>query len=283
MSGSQQKPFPCPNCQTPVDGNYCSQCGQPARLHDGSFWSMILHFFAHYLHYESKFLQTLKTLVFRPGRASIDFREKKRARHVEPMSLYIFVVITYFIISGLLTSLYHKLDIGAYSQAAIEQERAETEQSKIEAGESGFFRRVLGAKAYERFDRFRNADRTAIEEKLNPMGPKIFFFMVPLFALLMSIFYLFKKDYTFIEHTVFSIHVHTFWFILELCIELLGAFEPGFLDYIGLAVLAIYTIIAQVRFYRTNWVYASIAFGISFCVYMFCFIVILILIILLFL
>ena len=284
MPKSNHPSFPCPNCNTVVEKNYCPQCGQPAHLHDGSFWSMIMHFFAHYLHYESKFLQTLKMVMFKPGRATMDFKEKKRARHVEPMSLYIFVVITYFIVNGLLTNLYSTLGIGEYSATVIAEEQAQmAEARRAENKERNtVLKGLLGQKGFEKFQKFRNTDSIQIDKKLNPMGPKIFFFMVPVFALLLSLFYYFRKNYTFVEHTVFSIHVHTFFFIVQLIDDILGFIRIPFIDFLILILLAIYTIIAQRRFYKANLKYSTAVFVVSFCVYMVIFIILLVTIVLLF-
>ena len=81
----------CPNCGHIADLNYCPQCGQATHLHKDTFWGMVVHFVGHYFHYDSKFWQTLKDLVKHPGKLTVAYWEKKRARYLPPISLYIFV------------------------------------------------------------------------------------------------------------------------------------------------------------------------------------------------
>lgn len=247
---------------------------------------MILHFFAHYLHYESKFLQTLKALVFRPGRASIDFKEKKRARHVEPMSLYIFVVISFFILSNVLHDVYTTAGVGSFSPEVIAKEKVEYAKEEAEqarrrairdsSGTSGL-KNFLGTKGYENYKKiqdFADNDEEVIDEKMAPLAPKIFFFMVPVLALLMSAFFAFKKGYTFVEHTVFAIHIHTFWFITQICEAIIEVIPIPFLTAVNLTIFLIYWTVAQVRFYQTKWLYASLVSIMSFGLYLLVFVTI---------
>lgn len=246
----------------------------------------MVHFFAHYLHYESKFLQTLKTVVFRPGRASIDFKEKKRARHVEPMSLYIFVVISFFILSNVLHDVYTMAGVGTYSpeviakeEAVYEQQQAEREKRRAirDTSKTTTLKDFLGAKGYENYKKiqdFADNDEEVIDQKMAPVAPKIFFFMVPVLALLMSIFFAFKKGYTFVEHTVFAIHIHTFWFITQICESVIDIIPIPLLGEINLGIFLIYWTIAQVRFYKARWLYASLVSVMSFGLYLLVFVTI---------
>jgi len=102
MSHHSSKPKICPNCGYPAVENYCAQCGQETHLHKDTFGALIVHFAGHYLHYDSKFWQTLRALWFSPGMLTTAYWEEKRMRYIPPISLYIFVSFVFFFTSSLM-------------------------------------------------------------------------------------------------------------------------------------------------------------------------------------
>lgn len=66
--------------------------------------------------------------------------------------------------------------------------------------------------------------------------PKIMFVLLPLFALYVSWFYS-KKKYYYVNHAIFSVHVHCFAFLLLLFLLLLNWLIPG--DKTGLILTAL--------------------------------------------
>lgn len=98
MSGKYRKDHNCLNCGFHVEEHYCSRCGQPNLELKENFWEFISHSIAHYFHFDNKFFQTLKPLITKPGTVTLDYLAGKRARYINPVSMYIFVSIVYFII-----------------------------------------------------------------------------------------------------------------------------------------------------------------------------------------
>jgi len=98
MSGKYRKDHNCLNCGFHVEEHYCSQCGQPNLELDENFWEFITHSIAHYFHFDNKFFQTLVPLLTKPGKVTLDYLAGKRARYINPVSMYIFVSIVYFIV-----------------------------------------------------------------------------------------------------------------------------------------------------------------------------------------
>ena len=97
-TGKYRKDHNCLNCGFHVDKHYCSDCGQPNIELKESFWAFIGHSIAHYFHFDSKFFQTLSPLLTRPGQVTLDYIAGRRARYINPVNLYIFVSIVYFLI-----------------------------------------------------------------------------------------------------------------------------------------------------------------------------------------
>lgn len=97
-TGKYRKDHNCLNCGFHVDKHYCSSCGQPNIELKESFWAFIGHSIAHYFHFDSKFFQTMSPLLTKPGMVTQDYIAGKRARYINPVNLYIFVSIVYFIV-----------------------------------------------------------------------------------------------------------------------------------------------------------------------------------------
>lgn len=78
-----------------------------------------------------------------------------------------------------------------------------------------------------------------------------FFLLLPVFALLLKGFY-FRKKMNYIKHLIFSVHIHSFLFIIMIIIVGLSlAFKnlPGFIILLLIIYLAVYTVLALKRFY----------------------------------
>ena len=88
----------CLNCGEPVQGKFCSNCGQEVHQHKYNFWGMVKHFVFDLLHFEGKFFLTLKLLLLKPGRPAIDYVSGKKASYFDPVKMYLFIsAFTFFI------------------------------------------------------------------------------------------------------------------------------------------------------------------------------------------
>ena len=92
----------CKNCGTEFNGNFCSNCGQPAKLKriDAHY---IKHEIEHVLHYDKGILFTVKELLLRPGKNVREFFTENRNRLVKPI---IFIIVTSLIYS-LISHFFH--------------------------------------------------------------------------------------------------------------------------------------------------------------------------------
>ncbi len=87
----------CLNCDAPLDGRFCRECGQPAHLHR-SLGHVAEEFVHGLLHVDTKAWRTLPMLAFRPGRLTREYVHGKRARYIAPFALFLFTVfIMYFV------------------------------------------------------------------------------------------------------------------------------------------------------------------------------------------
>lgn len=134
----------CLNCEAPVTGNYCNNCGQPLHIHRsiGAFWHDILH---GVLHFEGKFWRTLPLLAWKPGDLTRRYIHGQRARFISPMALFLFSVFMMFAVFSFLGGPFsggsavetdEDVNMGVVMQTAdIERQIAEKE-AKLEAGDT---------------------------------------------------------------------------------------------------------------------------------------------------
>lgn len=242
----------CPNCGSPAGKNYCPQCGQATHLHDETVAGMVAHFIGHYFHYESKFWQTIKTLWLNPGALTVAYRNKQRARYVPPMSLYIFVVVSYFVISSLVSHVYEYFHIGETGPGPTEQVAVREHKS------NGPLVRTFGKRLDERIDYMEHHEEEFTNKVLKIL-PKVFFFMVPVFAAILALFFIGRKDLFFIDHVIFSFHLHTMLFFVLLLADLsITDNMTTIVLILGLAALAVYCIRAMMVAYHISWFRATV-------------------------
>lgn len=98
MSSSPNQPVVCKNCGNLYAGKYCNVCGEKQVTdHDKS----ILHFFEgafHFItHFEGTFFNTLKAVLRKPGRLSLDYCNGIRKKYFSPLPFFMLLVVLYLI------------------------------------------------------------------------------------------------------------------------------------------------------------------------------------------
>ena len=238
----------CPNCGHPAPEKYCAECGQATQLHADTFWGMLKHFVAHYFNYDSKFWITLQTLMSRPGQLTIAYREKKRQRFIPPISLYLFVSISFFLLLSL-----SRQYLPTSAQDSIIQTEQGVEQSPEEIAKD-----ISNSGAMEGFivkgvAKIQKSPE-AFMERVMQSFPKMFFFMIPVLALMFNLRFKKRQDMRFGDHAVFALHMHSFIFIISL-LTLINPFSSlsDILRNLVLLSGLLYFIIAIKRVYTLSW------------------------------
>lgn len=105
--------------------------------------------------------------------------------------------------------------------------------------------------------------------------PRLFFVFLPIFAGILQLIYVRKKGSSYVRHFVFSLHFHSFTFILALAFlgvsELLaragfGVVNP-FIAAACIGLLLLYLLVAVRRVYGSSWGRALLSTAILVCVY----------------
>lgn len=110
-------------------------------------------------------------------------------------------------------------------------------------------------------------------EAMLSLLPLVLFFMMPVFALLLKIFYLFSKR-LYMEHFIVALHSHSFLFFAVLISLLLNALStitslPGWVSelllrlyWISLIWIPIYLLLMQRRVYAQGWILTFIKYNV---------------------
>ncbi len=94
----------CLNCGTELKGPFCYYCGQPDRNFMRFFPALLRDLMEDLLDLDSRFMRTIKPLMFKPGRLTRDYMDGRRFRYAPPMRLYIFSSIVFFLLAAFLSS-----------------------------------------------------------------------------------------------------------------------------------------------------------------------------------
>lgn len=270
MSQTHDHAYVCPNCGRNAPDNFCSNCGQPTHLHSDTFWGLISHFIGHYFHYDSKFLATIKALVFNPGLLSKAYWAKLRMRYIPPISLYIFVSAVYF----LLAITMHKgtfAEVKGQHQIAFGSSAHDTTRHVSNTRDSGLWMKAeddrTGLVSFidrkmDKLDEQHEGNASAyLAETINHSVPKVFFFLIPLMAGFLHLFFLRRKQMLFADHAIFSLHFHSFTFLL-FWLEFLPVPAGWHITSLFYVVVLVYLTVSLHNAYEIKWPRAII-YGIS--------------------
>jgi hypothetical protein len=94
----------CPNCGTQVgEQNFCPECGQENHDLNIPFGHLILEVLENTLHLDTKLWHSLKAVFTKPGLITKEFVEGKRARHIPPFRMYVFIAVVFFFVVTVFT------------------------------------------------------------------------------------------------------------------------------------------------------------------------------------
>lgn len=88
---------PCLNCGTPMQGEFCHQCGQPKKGMIRHLPGLIADFFDSAFNLDTRTMRTLGPLLTRPGFLSTEYFAGRRTRYVTPLRLYLFMSVIAFL------------------------------------------------------------------------------------------------------------------------------------------------------------------------------------------
>ncbi len=96
----------CANCEAPLVGPYCSQCGQRAADRVIPLHEMTQEWMEDLFEFDVRIFRTLPTFFFKPGRLTKEYVQGRRVRYVRPLRLYLvasFILFTVLAFSDVAT------------------------------------------------------------------------------------------------------------------------------------------------------------------------------------
>lgn len=270
----------CPNCGNERSSGFCAQCGQNDRDCIRSLPSLVSEIARETFELDSRTFRTLKLLIVRPGELSAEFSRNRRASYSSPVRLYLFFSLLFFFVLSVTTPTVKNgeedpvvrihteeaksVDFTALNAALSPQRREKVDEilSRDILPGSQPIAYLLARWADHRQEALTDVERFYLSqgvdwlhnpwlagERLENNLPISMFFMLPVFALLLALFYR-KKRRFYVEHFVFSIHVHVAAFAaFTVMVFVPDAMIGGILDQILLLALAVYNVVALQRYY----------------------------------
>lgn len=87
----------CPNCSTPVTGQYCSNCGQIQKDIRRFFLALVNEALDDVFSLNSRMWKTLVAILFKPGFLTNEYLRGRRVSYVQPIRLYFITSIAFFL------------------------------------------------------------------------------------------------------------------------------------------------------------------------------------------
>jgi len=239
----------CPNCYSPVNGQYCSRCGQKQAGINRFFLRLVNEVLEDIFSTDSRAWRTLSALLLRPGFLSLEYFNGRRARYVQPIRLYFISSVLFFVVLTLV-DFFDLTDLATANEPNtkpnIEQSAAVNSATSISELEKNSKQtsivdepaptkkptdiddiefslpflpeekqvklKTLYKKQLSKAKALVEADSGAFIPALLELSPPIIFCLLPLFALLLKLGYLGRGLY-YAEHLILALHNHSFVFL----------------------------------------------------------------------
>jgi hypothetical protein len=172
-------------------GPYCSACGQHDIDYHRSIGHLVEDSLEGVLHYDGRFIATVRYGFTRPGYLTREFNAGRRIRYTHPLRFYVFASFLYFLVTSFLP------------QGEIHFDRP---------GASGGKPLVSAA----------TLTSPEFGHELLHLLPEAMFICVPVLALLLCAAFRKPRRY-YVEHFICALHLQAFWFLAALVIALVEA------------------------------------------------------------
>ncbi len=226
---------PCANCGYDVQTAFCPHCGQSNQDHSLSLRRFLVEAFNEQIGTDAKVWRTVWQLVRRPGFLTREFVAGRRVRYMTPFKTYLLTSVLFFVIVGWRAqssvgpndtifgpptvngqASKNKIAFGSrklpLTVAEYDKEQASSTAKKHDSPVEQFIlRRIITARALGPGE---------MAQRMINNAPKIIFFLMPFFALLLHFFFWGTRR-MYIEHLIFALHGHAFLFLTLAFFELI--------------------------------------------------------------
>jgi hypothetical protein len=233
----------CANCGALLTGPYCAVCGQHAHESARSV-SVLFHDAWHVVtHVDSRFWQTMYTLLLRPGRLTQEYFAERRARYLPPVRVYLVLSVLFFALgaggprvefetraaeqNAHRSAVADVPDAHRYIAEALRQPAADDviaqepdnatrfvfDTNDCDSINSSFKWLQKPLRAFCRRNLAKGGE--PLRDAFVANIPKMMFVFLPMVALVMLLLYWRPRRY-YVEHLVFFLHTHAAMFLILL-------------------------------------------------------------------
>lgn len=249
-------------------------------------------------HFDTKFLNTLKDLVLKPGLVIKNYNTNKRARYVPPIRMYVFTTFVFLLIVSFVFNHSIEENNETFSKYISTSKGTEIElftQTKLDSLTQKKLQSVknltnikvdsvfkiqkvktdwINTRLVNSFVKIQTRELKVSDlyKKFVKYASYSFFIFMPFFALILKGFY-FRRNYYYSEFLVFSIYYHIFIFGLLtflLLIESIFGFDVNYLIAPFLILIFLYLGITLKKVFEGSWRKTIFKTSILSLVYIFC-------------
>lgn len=287
-------PRNCLNCDTPLTDKFCPHCGQKDIPRRQTMGELISNFIGSFTSFESKFFRSLKYLLLHPGFLPLEYTAGRRERYYHPARAYVFISFIFFLLfvslpddddggdsgddvkttESVITAnqddddensdnnnTRFKLDSTDYKTRA----QYDSIQSTLpEADRDGWIKRMAQYRAIDlnnKYEGKKGEFSKDFAELFTANAPKVFFFLLPIFALILKLLYV-RRDFFYSEHLVFTTNYYNFFYLAGSIVMLIGLIPyVGWIKYFLVVWMVIYPLIGMKRMYNQGWFKTVVKFG----------------------
>ena len=288
----RRKTSTCLNCHKSISDvyNFCPSCGQENTTTNLSFGILFKEFFSNYFSLDSRFGRSIRPFLTKPGFLTNAFNEGKRVMYAHPVRLYLVISLFHFFLFSFVSENDFEDNEGTLFEfneedrpaldsllalsrdqrpndpeewpaqdweieliAAMHSEGHSEEEilDSLHVSE----RPLLDRLAFSRMVRLSNASGNDISSLIVENIPVMMFFILPLYALLLKIFYWRRGLY--IHHVIHSLHIHSFTFfafgIAWLITLVAGEEVVDVAGQVVLFIVSIYILMSLKKVYQQKW------------------------------
>lgn len=300
MAKIRQKTPCCLNCQEILEEkhNFCSNCGQENDQKIKSLGRFIKEFFDDLFSIDSRLWRSIPPFLYRPGALPLAYVNGQRNKYITPIRLYLTISVLYFFLASLSVGSFIEFEKEKETIKAEKNKENQTQKKEDKKFSISFLNKNIEAINIDKAKRLLANKKISRQQLMDSLGrentffnylavkqsvrvssasetemvsyffnkmPIVMFILLPIFALFLHFFYIFSKQkYYYLEHFVFTLHTHSFVFLMLSVVTIMGMFFSSLMEGEILSILLIwvwiYIYIAQKRFYKQNYLWTTIKF-----------------------
>ncbi len=259
---------------------YCAHCGQADKQVLLPFKDLIVDFLAANFNFDTKLGNTLKNMLLKPGKITVEFLQGRREQFVQPLKFYFFCSFLFYMVNTLTSYLdegtkendfnisfnnnentisfndskdtLHFMGIKIDGEDTNKKLQWISHHASIQQIDSISGRKNNTFQIYlirRMASNFMKDKKLLSDQIINNVKTSLILLM-PGFALLLWLFYL-RQHRFFIEHLLFSVHLHSALLLLMCLMQLFSLLWEGFMI-IGVLMSVFYLYKSLLVFYAQS-------------------------------